>query len=174
MENFPILKKPSHLITTFFGVGLLPLAPGTWGSLSGLLMFYLFIFFEISFEIFTLILLLFTVVSIITCEIATKDLTEKDQKSIIVDEISGLWVSFLFLPLLDLYDFSNSEWQEGTFLATFILFLSFRFFDILKPHPISFIDRNLKTGFGIVLDDLVAGVFAGLCLLGGNFFVNIF
>ena len=174
MENFPSLKKPSHLISTFFGVGLLPLAPGTWGSLSALLIFYLFIFYQLSFEIFTLIFLLFTLISIISCEIATRNLAEKDQKSIVVDEISGLWTSFLFIPLLDLYNFSTSEWQEGTFLASFILFLGFRFFDILKPHPISFIDRNLKTGFGIVLDDLVAGVFAGLCLLGGNFFINIF
>ena len=174
MENFPSLKKPSHLISTFFGVGLLPFAPGTWGSLVALLLFYLLIFFQLSFSVFTLILLLFSLISIITCEIATKNLTNRDQKSIVVDEISGLWTSFLFIPLLGLYDFSNSEWQEGTFLATFILFLSFRFFDILKPHPISFVDRNFKTGFGIVLDDLVAGVFAGLSLLGGNFFINIF
>tara|TARA_Y100000992_G_scaffold209721_1_gene143854 strand:+ start:350 stop:514 length:165 start_codon:yes stop_codon:yes gene_type:complete len=54
------------------------------------------------------------------------------------------------------------------------LIILFRFFDILKPHPISFIDSKFKSGFGIVLDDLVAGIFAGLTLLGGNFFFQIF
>ena len=84
MENFPSLKKPSHLISTFFGVGLLPFAPGTWGSLAALLIFNLFAFFQLSFEAFTLILLLFTLISIITCEIATKDLIDRDQKSILI------------------------------------------------------------------------------------------
>ncbi len=63
--------------------------------------------------------------------------------------------------------------KRKSYLAAIILIILFRFFDILKPHPISFIDRKFKSGFGIVLDDLVAGVFAGLTLLGGNFFSNL-
>ena len=105
---------------------------------------------------------------------ASKDLTEKDHKAIVIDEVSGAWVSFLFIPLLGIYNFSTLKWQKESYLAAFILIVLFRFFDILKPHPISLIDRKFKSGFGIVLDDLVAGVFAGLTLLGGNFFFQIF
>ena len=87
---------------------------------------------------------------------------------------AGAGLSFLFIPLLGIYNFSTLEWQKDSYLAAFILIILFRFFDILKPHPISFIDSKFKSGFGIVLDDLVAGVFAGLTLLGGNFFFQIF
>ena len=82
--------------------------------------------------------------------------------------------SYLNLSLLGIYNFSTAEWQKESYLAALILIILFRFFDILKPHPISFIDRKFKSGFGIVLDDLIAGVFAGLTLLGGNFFFQIF
>ena len=97
-----------------------------------------------------------------------------DHKAIVIDEVSGAWLSFLFIPALGIYNFSTSEWQKESYLAAMIIFVLFRFFDILKPHPISMIDKKFKSGFGIVLDDLVAGVFAGLTLLGGNFFVQIF
>jgi phosphatidylglycerophosphatase A len=76
--------------------------------------------------------------------------------------------------MLGIYDFKTLEWQNESYLAAFILIIFFRLFDIFKPHPISFIDRKFKSGFGIVLDDLVAGIFAGLTLLGGNFFIEIF
>ena len=68
--------------------------------------------------------------------------------------------------------FSLAQWEEGSYLTAILLVALFRFFDILKPHPISFIDKKFKSGTGIVLDDLLAGIFAGLTLLGGNFFIN--
>jgi phosphatidylglycerophosphatase A len=92
----------------------------------------------------------------------------------VIDEVAGAGLSFLFIPLLGIYNFSTLEWQKESYLAALILIILFRFFDIFKPHPISFIDRKFKSGFGIVLDDLVAGMFAGLTLLGGNFFFQIF
>ena len=101
-------------------------------------------------------------------------LSGKDHKAIVIDEVAGAWLSFLFLPILGTYDFSSSEWQRDSYLAACFLFVLFRFFDIFKPHPISFIDRKFKSGFGVVLDDLVAAIFAGLTLLGGNFFIQIF
>ena len=90
------------------------------------------------------------------------------------DEVAGAWLSFLFLPLLGVYDFALDQWEKESFIAAIILIIFFRFFDILKPHPISFIDQKFKSGFGVVLDDLIAGVFAGLTLLGGNFFIQFF
>ena len=174
MNNFPELNKFSHLLATFFGIGLLPIAPGTWGSLVGLLLFFCFIYFQLSFFLLVSLLICFIVFSIIICGIVSRDLVEKDHEAIVIDEVAGIWLSFLFAPLIGAYDFSASEWQNNSYLAATILFVLFRFFDILKPHPISFIDKKIKSGFGIVLDDLVAGVFAGLTLLGGNFFIQIF
>ena len=174
MSTFPNLKKFSHLSATFFGVGLLPFAPGTWGSFVALILFFGFIYFQVSFFNFFFIFLLFSLASIVICEIASKDLLERDHKVIVIDEVAGAWLSFLFIPTLGIYNFSTSEWQKESYLAALIILVLFRFFDILKPHPISMIDKKFKSGFGIVLDDLVAGVFAGLTLLGGNFFVQIF
>ncbi len=174
MNKFPELTKFSHLLASFFGIGLLPIAPGTWGSLAGLLLFFFFIYLQLSFFLIVSIFFFFVIFSIIVCEIASKDLVEKDHKAIVIDEVAGAWLSFLFIPFLGVYNFSTSEWLKESYLAACILFFIFRFFDILKPHPISYIDRKLKSGFGIVLDDLIAGLFAGLTLLGGNFFIQIF
>ena len=174
MNEFPDLKKFSHLSSTFFGVGLLPMAPGTWGSFAALFLFFGLIYVQISFLLYFLLFIFFSIASIIICEIASSDLVEKDHKSIVIDEVAGAGLSFLFIPLLGIYNFSTLEWQKESYLAALILIILFRFFDILKPHPISFIDSKFKSGFGIVLDDLVAGIFAGLTLLGGNFFINIF
>ncbi len=174
MSKFPELTKFSHLFASFFGIGLLPFAPGTWGSLVGLLLFFSIIYIQLSFFLFLTLFVCFVILSIIVCTIASKDLVEKDHKAIVIDEVAGAWLSFLFIPFLGVYNFSTSEWLKESYLAACILFVLFRFFDILKPHPISFIDRKFKSGLGIVLDDLAAGVFAGLTLLGGNFFIQIF
>ena len=174
MNKFPDLKNFSHLASTFFGVGLLPKAPGTWGSFAALFLFFGIIYVQISFLLYFIFFIFFSIASIIICEVASKDLKEKDHKTIVIDEVAGAGLTFLFIPLLGIYDFSTLEWQKESYLAAFILIILFRFFDILKPHPISFIDSKFKSGFGIVLDDLVAGVFAGLTLLGGNFFFQIF
>lgn len=174
MNKFPDLKKFSHLSSTFFGVGLLPIAPGTWGSFAALFLFFGLIYAQINFLLYFLFFIFFLTLSIIICEIASKDLEHKDHKTIVIDEVAGAGLSFLFIPLLGIYNFSTQEWQKESYLAALILIILFRFFDILKPHPISFIDKKFKSGFGIVFDDLVAGVFAGLTLLGGNFFFQIF
>ncbi len=174
MKQFPDLKKFSHLFSTFFGVGLLPIAPGTWGSIAALILFFCYVFFQINFFYFLLSFFLLSIFAVIASELSSKDLVEKDHKAIVIDEVSGAWLSFLFVPALGGYDFTSAEWQFKAYFIAMTLLVLFRFFDILKPHPISLVDQRFKSGFGIVLDDLIAGVFAGLTLLGGNFFINIF
>ena len=174
MNDFPNLNKISHLLVTFFGVGLLPLAPGTWGSIAALILFCLFVSVQLSYFLFFLMFLGLTIVAIISCNLATRGLSEKDHKTIVIDEVAGAWLAFTFLPFLGVYDFALGEWEKETFIAALILVVLFRFFDILKPHPISYVDQNFKSGIGVVLDDLIAGVFAGLTLLGGNFFIQFF
>ena len=98
MDKFPNLLKPSHIFATLFGVGLLPFAPGTWGSLFGLILFfYTNIYLSINVQFFYLLLLTIILVAILVCYFATKELgdNEKDQKSIVIDELAGVWIAFV-------------------------------------------------------------------------------
>jgi phosphatidylglycerophosphatase A len=157
MNSFPILKKPSHLLATLFGIGLLPIAPGTWGSLAALMVYlYVAIYLSFSSEIIILLTASLVIFSILVCHYATRELSkkDKDQKSIVIDELAGLWIALL--PLTGLI------MVREILLYSVVAFLLFRLFDIWKPYPISLIDAKMKSGFGVVLDDLVAGIYAAI------------
>ena len=151
MQNFPNLKNPLHFIATLGGLGKIPIAPGTFGSI-----FAWFVFIFLSHYI-NMIFLTFVVgiFSVWICEKITKDLVIKDHKSIVIDELVGTWISLL--PVLFIAD----DRYERIIYAAIALIL-FRFFDILKPYPISFFDKEYKNGLGIVLDDVIAGIFSGI------------
>ena len=147
MNKFPNLRKPSHLFATLFGIGLLPLAPGTWGSLFGLILFlYVGVYLSISQELFYFSLIIIISFSFIACYFATKDLgkNKKDQKSIVIDELAGVWIALMYSCLA---------------------FIFFRIFDIWKPYPINRVDRGIKNYFGVVLDDLIAGIYAAITVM---------
>ena len=151
MQEFPNLKNPFHFIATLGGLGLFPIAPGTLGSIVSWIVFII-----LSHHInMTFLTIVFIFLAIFICEQASKDLVEKDHKSIVLDELVGIWVAMI--PVL----YITSTQQERIAYAVIALIL-FRFFDILKPFPISYFDKRFKNGFGIVIDDLVAGIFAGL------------
>ena len=147
--NFPNLKKPSHLFATWFGIGLLRPAPGTWGSFAALLIWY---FTEFLHPTAHVILPIFILFSWLVCSQATKDSDSKDHSAIVIDEVAGMLVTLSFV-------------SHGimTYLFAFLLF---RLFDIWKPWPISWVDQNIQGGFGILLDDLIAGFFAGGIIYG--------
>ncbi len=159
MDKFPNLLKPSHIFATLFGVGLLPFAPGTWGSLFGLILFfYTNIYLSINVQFFYLLLLAIILVTILVCYFATKELgdNEKDQKSIVIDELAGVWIAFI--PV------SGIVMMQDFLTYSILAFLAFRVFDIWKPYPIGFIDKKIKNHIGIVLDDLVAGLYAAIII----------
>ena len=159
MDKFPNLLKPSHIFATLFGVGLLPFAPGTWGSLFGLILFfYTNIYLSINVQFFYLLLLAIILVAILVCYFATKELSdnEKDQKSIVIDELAGVWIAFI--PV------SGIVMMQDFLTYSVLAFLLFRVFDIWKPYPIGFIDKKIKNHIGIVLDDLVAGLYAAITI----------
>ena len=147
--NFPNLKKPSHLFATWFGIGLLRPAPGTWGSFAALLTWY---FIEFLHPTAHVILPIFILFSWLVCSQATKDSDSKDHSAIVIDEVAGMLVTLSFV-------------SHGimTYLFAFLLF---RLFDIWKPWPISWVDQNIQGGLGILLDDLIAGFFAGGIIYG--------
>jgi len=142
--SFPNLTKPSHLFATWFGIGLLSPAPGTWGSLVALLIWYFLEFLHSSTYI---ILPAFILFSFFISSRAAQDSNSDDHSAIVIDEVAGMLVTLSFV-------------SYGV-MTYFCAFLLFRLFDIWKPWPISWVDKNIKGGLGIVLDDLIAGLFAG-------------
>ena len=146
--NFRLLN-PVHFFFFFFGSGLAPKAPGTFGTLAAVPLFLLMA--PLSTNIYLLLLVIMSLAGIYICGKAAEDAGVPDHGAIVWDEIVGLLITMCLMPV---------TWQ--TLLVGFALF---RFFDILKPWPISFIDKNCHGGFGIMLDDIVAGIAAWACMM---------
>ena len=148
MSKFPDLKNPIHFIATLGGIGKIPIAPGTWGSI-----FAFFIFIYISHYVDMLIVVILSIpFSIWVCEKASINLIEKDHQSIVIDELVGIWIALV--PALYL----STQTSRTSYAVLALIF--FRLFDILKPYPVSYFDKSFKNGLGIVLDDLIAGIMA--------------
>lgn len=142
------LKNPVHFLALGFGSGLAPVMPGTFGSLAAIPVVYFVFLLPLSFAI--AITVLATIVGIWLCGKTAEDMEVHDHSGIVWDEIAGMLVTFIGVAI---------SWQ--TMIAGFILF---RLFDILKPWPISYLDKHLDGGLGIMLDDILAGLAACLCL----------
>jgi phosphatidylglycerophosphatase A len=142
------LANPIHFLALGFGSGLARIMPGTFGSLAALPIVYAVSFLPLISII--LIAIASTIVGIWLCGKTADDMGVHDHSSIVWDEIAGMLVTFIGVTM---------HWQ--TALAGFLLF---RFFDILKPWPISYLDKHLEGGLGIMLDDIVAGIAACGCL----------
>ena len=155
MRKFPNLKDPYHFFATLGGLGLSPIGPGTVGSIFGWAIFIVLSHYinAAHLAILTLFVIIF---SVYISSIATKDLIEKDHKSIVIDELAGIWLAMI--PVIFI---ASSQYERSTY--AFLALIIFRIFDILKPYPISYIDKNFKNGLGVVLDDLIAAIFAA-CL----------
>jgi len=141
-----LLNKIQHAIATLGFIGYLPYAPGTFGSAIGFLLIILIRPEDVNLLIILLPLFL---LGIITSHNAEKHLG-KDSGHIVIDELCGYLISVLIVPK-----------TFGYLLAAFILF---RVFDILKPPPIRKIEQMVSGGAGIMLDDVLAGVYANVCL----------
>ncbi len=141
-------KKISLLFATGFGSGYAPFASGTWGSLVGIV-FYL-LFKNLSPSLYAVTLIGVFAISIWSSQIAETHFGKKDPGEVVVDEIIGQLVTLAFLPF---------SWK-----LTIAGFLLFRLFDIIKPFPARWFQDHLKGGWGIVMDDVMAGVYANLVL----------
>lgn len=140
----PEMRDPVHLIAFGFGSGLLPKAPGSYGTLVGVPIYLLIQ--PLSTVYYLIILLAAFVLGVWVCGRTSRDLGVHDHGGIVWDEIVGYLVTMTFAP---------AGW-----LWLVIGFLLFRLFDIVKPWPIRWIDSKVGGGFGIMLDDLLAGILA--------------
>ena len=134
--------KISELIATCFKVGYLPLAPGTWGSIFAILVWWVLLK-DLDLLIFGIVIILFFFIGIIVSNIIIDQNDNNDPSYIIIDELVGQWLALWILP-------------DGYFYII-IAFILFRFFDIIKPWPIRFIEQ-LPKGLGVMCDDLAAGL----------------
>ena len=159
--SFKMLLDPGHLIAFGLGSGLIPLAPGTFGTLVGVLAFLSFLYSPVfSFPLYCLLCVFMFLVGVFICARTSAFLEAHDHKAIVFDEVVGFFIAAGWIPLLDL--FVLAENNDIKFLFIPLTFVLFRFFDILKPWPINWIDRNCKGGIGIMLDDVLAGFFTFL------------
>ena len=159
----------SKNILTLFGIGYLTKFPGTIASLVTCIFFYiLFLFFEIS-DFFLLAIVILTLIFFFSVLTINKFYKNEDSREIVVDEFVGQSIpllSWYYFPYENENIFFNLDFFVNYKLEIWIVlsFLLFRIFDIIKPFPISFIDKNIKNGFGVMLDDVLAGVFSTIIL----------
>ncbi len=144
-----VFYKPlSNILAFGFGSGLAPVAPGTFGTLIAIPLFLAIA--ELPLSVYAGITLLSFLAGIVICRIAADSLSSHDHPAIVWDEVVGYFLTMLLIPV-----------SVTTVIAGFLIF---RLFDILKPWPIKAIDAQVSGGLGIMLDDVVAGIFANIGL----------
>jgi len=155
-----MIKKINILIITMFGIGNSRYAPGTVASFVTCLVYIFFYTFEINIIFLVFFLTITFVYSVYVIDVLIKNFSEIDAKEIVIDEFIGQSI-----PALTIYAFLEKSNLSHFILYIMVSFILFRIFDILKPYPINRIDKNMKNGFGVILDDIVAGIFSVIVLL---------
>ena len=138
------------------GIGKLPKIPGSYASLATVIFLYiLFHILSVSADAFLFFLVAVFIISIFAVNSFTKDLTNKDPKEVVIDEFIGQSI-----PIC-LYEIAHNEPTNPARVITFyfIMFILFRIFDITKPYPVSYYDKKFKNSFGVIMDDVCAGLY---------------
>ena len=152
------------------GVGYIKIAPGTFASLiTSIILFYLFrssILIE-DFSIICVIIIFFFFYSLYAIESIKSQFQQKDAKQIVIDEVIGQSIPILLIEYITFLQTQSFGADLYLYVASFLLF---RFFDILKPFPIKYFDKNYKNSFGILFDDVLAGIYTLIVLLLFTYF----
>jgi phosphatidylglycerophosphatase A len=144
-----VLSHPAHFIAFGFGSGLAPIGPGTVGTALGFFLYYGLASVLPDRELIVVIGLSIAI-GVWACGVTGRHLGVHDHGGMVWDEIAAIMLVLFFVP-------AQTTWQ----VAAFVLF---RFFDIVKPPPIRSLDRGIRNGFGVMLDDIVAAFYTLLCL----------
>jgi len=168
-----MIKKLNTLFVTMFGLGKLPKIPGTFGSLATIIILYIFFhILNLSSNLILIGLIIIFIFSFFAVSIHIKDSDNKDPKEVIIDEFIGQSI-----PIY-LYEISHGTEKIANEAIIFygVCFLLFRFFDIAKPFPVSYFDKNFKNSFGVIMDDVCAGFYVVLFLITfmvlNNYFIQ--
>lgn len=157
----PRLAKLNKFISTFFYVGFLRPAPGTLGSIAGIILAYTLLI-TMGFLTFLIVLLFTTIIGFWSTKNYIKESSEKsDPSEVVIDEVIGQWITVLPIGYILEID---EIFSDGLWFVWLWAFVSFRFFDIIKLGLIGWAD-NLDGAFGVLLDDILAGIAAGLTVV---------
>ena len=156
------MNKISQIFSTLFFIGYVKWAPGTFGSFFSLITI-IFLHNIVNKNEFIILFICIFLMATICIKIYSKSVNKHDAKEIIIDEFLGI-----YLIIICSYDFKifNNE-----FVKILLILLFFRIFDILKPFPANWIDKNMKNSYGVILDDIVAGIYTIITLALINVFV---
>ena len=151
-----MLNIINFLFVTLFGIGKLKKIPGSYASLATtIFLFILFHILNFSPNIVLIGVVIVFLISLYAVNIFIKDMDNKDPKEVVIDEFIGQSI-----PIC-LYEIAHEGPKETDQILTsyFIMFILFRIFDIVKPYPVSYYDKNFKNSFGVVMDDVCAGLY---------------
>ncbi len=150
------MSNINFLFVTLFGIGKLKKIPGSYASLATtIFLFFLFHIINFSPNIVLIIIVVIFFIAIYSVKIFIKNLDNKDPKEVVIDEFIGQSI-----PIC-LYEIAHEGVKETSQVLTFyfIMFILFRIFDIVKPYPVSYYDKNFKNSFGVIMDDVCAGLY---------------
>ena len=156
------MNKFIFLFVTLFGIGKIGKIPGSIASLvTTIFLFFLFhvLYLSPNFVLIVIVILFF--ISLYAVNVFIKDLDNKDPKEVVIDEFIGQSI-----PIC-LYEIAHQGVKETSQILTFyfIMFILFRIFDIVKPYPVSYYDKNFKNSFGVIMDDICAGLYVVVVLV---------
>ena len=152
----------NNYFVTMFGIGYIKKIPGTISSfVTVVFLFIYFHYFELSKNYFLLILSVIFICSFIAVNLYIKDKANKDPKEVVIDEFIGQSIP---IYLYEISHGTDKTFNESIYIY-FVIFILFRLFDIKKPFPVSYFDKNFKNSFGVVMDDVIAGLYVVLVLI---------
>ena len=157
-----MIKTFNSLLVTMFGLGKIKFMPGTFGSLATtIILFYLFHSLNVSSNVILIALITIFIYSFYAVSTHTEDSKNKDPGEIIIDEFLGQSI-----PIY-LYEVSHGTTKESNEAIVYyaLFFILFRYFDIMKPFPVNFFDKNFKNSFGVIMDDICAGLYVVLTVV---------
>jgi phosphatidylglycerophosphatase A len=157
-----MIKTFNSLLVTMFGLGKIKFIPGTFGSLTtAIILFYLFHTLKISSNIILIGWIIIFIYSFYAVSTHTINSKNKDPGEIIIDEFLGQSI-----PIY-LYEISHGTTKESNEAIVYyiLFFILFRYFDIMKPFPVNFFDKNFKNSFGVIMDDICAGLYVVLTVI---------
>ena len=157
------MKNFTKIFVSIFFIGYINFASGTLGRLVSLfLIFFLFEILALPLVIFIIIFIFLFFISSYLIDYFSAFTKSNDSKHIVIDELLGIFLIFIFYDLIFIYN---------DIITCFLIFFIFRFFDIIKVFPANYIDNELKNGYGVILDDIIAGFYTILTLWILNAFI---
>ena len=157
------MKILTNIFVSIFFIGYIKFASGTWGSLASIIIIFPIIkFTSLSFEILVGVFIILFFISNFFINYFSQITETYDSKYIVIDELLGIFIILIFYDFIFIYN---------DFLTLILIFVIFRTFDIVKIFPANIIDKKIKNGYGVILDDIVAGIYTILTLIILNVFI---